>query len=417
MVSMIGGNPKELQEAIGRFMEENRAVRQAGGLRAEDESRIVSLIKKWAPYLGEEVQVEGKTYKMHPIPPKMWGTMALMFENQQLFNPMAKNAWEATTKSVLSLPDEYSLPIIREVFPSLIMNSICSVQPMPAQSGGVMNVYWLKFYRESDSPEVQVTTANSAYAYRAEAEVPKKMRMKVTSTSLTATKDILNAEWTTEAEEDARGTLGLDIPGEMLSATSMEILREIEQRVMMDILNGGTAGNVDWSDTVASGYLAKEWYETIFHAVIDASELIRTNRKRGANYIVAGRTALTYFMKACNFALGSAAVGPQNVGPLVSGVKFEGTVNGMWDLYSSDYITATKAIVSYYPESTLHAGYIWAPYIPLMPMPLTYAASSDYDDATLPGALVNNDSWNRNVRTRNGRYMCAPDMFATITIT
>lgn len=412
MESAVG--PEVLREALEQFNDTNASL-GAASLRDADRARLASLIVKWSPYLGEAVKVGDRVYNMHKIPTRLWPMMAQMLENQVIANPPPKNMFEATTKSVLSLPSEFTLPIIREVFPSLIMNNICSIQPMPAQSGGVMNVYWLKTYRESDSPEVQMTTADSAYAYRAEAEVPKKTRMKISSTSITATKDILNCEWTTEAEEDLRGTLGLDIGTEMLSANAQEILREIEQRVLQDIENGAGAGNVDWHYTLGSGYLAKEWYETLFHAVIDAEALIRTNRKRGANYIIAGSTAVTYFMKANSFVM-TDAIGPTIEGPLPSGVKFEGRVNNRWDLYSSDYITATKAIVSYYPEGMLHAGYIWSPYIPLMPMPLTYGSSSDYDDSTLPGAVVNNDSWNRNIRTRNGRYLCEPNMFATITI-
>ena len=405
---------RKLTEALAQFSDTNRSMGTAS-MREEDEARVKALMLKWAPYLGERVEVDGQKYELWPVPTRMWPLMSLMFENQVIANPAPRSLYEATTKSVVSLPAEYSLPLIREIFPSLIMNSICSVQPMPIQSGGVMNVYWLKFYRESDSPEVQVTTADSDYAYRTEAQVPKKMRLKLTSTSVTATKDILNAEWTTEVEEDARGTLGLDVPSEMLQAMGQEILRELEHRVLYQMETDATAGNTTWHYTLGSGYLAKEWYETLFHSVIDAEKLIRDNRKRGANYIIAGSTAITYFMKANSFVM-TDAVGPTIEGPLPSGVKFEGRVSNRWDLYSSDYITATKAIVSYYPESMLHAGYIWSPYVPLMPMPRQYASSSDYDDATLPGALVNNDSWNQNVRTRNGRYMCAPDMFATITI-
>lgn len=409
------GDPKALTEALTRFEDTNRSMGE-GSLRAEDAARTRALIKKWAPYLGERVDIDGTLYEMRPVHPRLWPMMAMMFENQVRANPAPRSLYEATTKSELSLPAEYTLPIIREVFPSLIMNSICSIQPMPIQSGGVMNVYWLKTYRESDSPEVQTTTADSDYAYRTEGQVPKKMRLKVSNTSVTATKDILNAEWTVEAEEDMRGTLGLDMGSEMLGAMSAEILRELEHRVLKHIENNASAGNANWSHTVASGYLAKEWYETIFHSVIDAEKLIRDTRYRSANYIIAGTTAVTYFMKASSFQL-TGQIGPTLDGPLPSGVKFEGRINGRWDLYSSDYITTSKAIVSYYPEGMLHAGYIWAPYIPLMPMPRQYAASADYDDATLPGALVNTDSYNQNIRTRNGRYYCEPGMFATVTVT
>ncbi len=416
MPEMIyGDDPRKITEALTQYRDESRSGGHVS-LRDADREYMERIIRKWAPYLGEKVHIDDRAYNLHPIPTKMWPMMAMAFENQVQFNPPQNSVWEATTKGEVSLPEEFTLPIIREIFPSLIMNNICSIQPMPATSGGVMNVYWLKFYRENVSPEQQVTTANSGYASRGELEVPKKMRLKITRESVTATKDILNAEWSTELQEDMRGTLGLDPESELLQAMAEEILRELEERVLKHIETGAGAGNVNWDDTVVSGYTAKEWYETLFHAIIDAEKLVRDTRHRNCNYIIAGSQLVTFLMKATNFTL-TPDIGPSMAGPLPSGVRFEGRLANRWDLYSTPYISQEKAIVSYYPESMLHSGYIWSPYVPLMPMPTTYATMRDYDDGTLPGALVNNDGYNRNVRTRNGRYFCEPSMFATITVT
>jgi hypothetical protein len=416
MAMVYGDDPRKIAEALTQFRDEGRSGGYAS-LREMDRAYVEGLVRKWAPYLGERVKIDEKVYEMHPIPPAMWPMMAMVLENQVQFNPPQKTVWEATTKSEVSLPSEFTLPIIREIFPSLIMNNICSIQPMPAQSGGVMNVHWLKFYRENVDPEEQVTTANSGYAARNELQVPKKMRLKITRANVTATKDILNAEWSTELQEDMRGTLGLDPESELLQAMAQEIMRELEERVLKHIETGAGAGNVNWDDTIGSGYTAKEWYETLFHAVIDAEKLVRDTRHRNCDYIIAGSQLVTFLMKATNFSL-TPDVGPTMVGPLPSGVRFEGRLANRWDLYSTPYISQEKAIVSYYPESMLHTGYIWSPYVPLMPMPLTYGTMNDYDDDTnQPGALVNKDGWNRNIRTRNGRYFCEPNMFATITVT
>lgn len=409
-------DPRKLTLALQHYNDEASTEGGVERLRDIDRNYVNRITRKWAPYLSEKVEIDGKSYDLHPVDPKLWPMMAMMFENQIGANPPPRSMYEATTKSEVSLPAEYTLPVIREIFPSLIMNSICSIQPMPLSSGGVMNVWWLKFYRENTSPEAQVTTADSSYASRSEGEVPKKMRLKITRSSVTATKDILGAEWSTELQEDLRGTTGLDPESELLDVMAQEIMRELEQRVLMHILNNAGAGNVNWDDTPDSGYTTKEWSETLFHAVLDAEKLIRDNRYRNANYIVAGTEVVTHFLKGLNFSLTPEPT-VDLTGPLDSGVRFEGRLAGRWDLYSTPYITSTKAIVSYYPESMLHAGYIWAPYIPLMPMPLQYSGFNDYDDETEPGAMINRDYWHRNVRTRNARYYAETNMFATITVT
>jgi len=369
------------------------------------------LVQKWAWYLGEEITVAGKKYPMRPIPAEQQAMMAVLFENQMLANPEPKTLWEATTTANLSLPANFALPIIREVFPQLIMMRIANVQPMPAMSGGTANAYWWKTYRV-DASDTQMTTADSDYALSSEGAVPKQVRGGLSTVSVTAITDKLNATWTQEAQEDLMGVMGLDLGAEMLRTMAEEILREIEERVLNEIFNGAAAGNTDWSDTVGSGYTATEWYETIFHAFIDSEKLVRQNRHAACNYIVCGLNVAGFLQKTQRFV---AQTTPQ-VEALRSGTRFEGTFLNRWDVYSSEYVDSDTAVISIYPNG-MHTGYIWMPYIPLMPMPRMYAESKNYDDAVLPGALVNTDSWTQNIRTRNGKYMCEPTQFATVTIT
>ena len=66
--------------------------------------------------------------------------------------------------------------------------------------------------------------------------------------------------------------------------------------------------------------------------------------------------------------------------------------------------------------SKTDTGYIFAPYIPMAAMPLVYA---EYDGpaGTDPGVYRNVDKWTRNVRTRYGKKVVVPELFATITLT
>jgi len=365
-----------------------------------------SLIRKWEWYL------DGKEYGLKPIDENLWETMAMIFENQQQFS--ARGPLEQTMTTDLVLPATYSLPIIRKIFPELFLLKIASVQPLPPESGGVGRIFYQDFQRE-DASDVSVTVADSDYAYNVENGVPKRLKMVITSDTLTATKDILGASWSTEVMEDARGTLGIDVEAELIDQMANEIKRELEERSLTQMVNEAGAGNVNWTHAVPAGTLPKDHYETLVHAFIDAEDLIFGNRYRKADYIVAGRQMTTWLMKSSDFKVEPRM--REDNSPSKVGVQFIGTLNGLWDVYTSLYMTTTKALMGMYPGSQTDAGYIFAPYIPLAAMPLVYAEFMPYNDATMPGAYVNTDKWSRNVRTRNGKKMVVPEMFATITIT
>ncbi|MFA5378596.1 MAG: hypothetical protein WC455_22775 [Dehalococcoidia bacterium] len=400
-----------LREAIEAF----RDVYGEDTFDSYRRKEIERLTKKWAWYLSDRATTpEGKVIEMEPIPTRQWPTLACMLENQVLANPQYKSVFEATSHSDISLPVKFSLPLIRAIFPQLIMNKLCLIQPMPPSSGGTMQLFWKATYRQDPSSEVNVTTANSLYSQHAtDSTVPNQLKIKITSTNVSATQDMLMAVWPTRTEEDLRGVMGLDLDADLINDMAAEIMRELEQRVIATMYAGATAGNSDWHWTKPDAYTSHtEYYQTLFHTFIDAEALIRAAHYRGADYIVAGATVLGYMEKANWF--GGLNRDKSGSGPFRSAVEFRGT-KGMWDVYYSPYLTATTAFMSFYPEMPLSGGYIWAPYIPFMPMPKIYAEAKAVDDETLPGALIANDQWTRRVRTRNAQYFCAPTMFATIT--
>lgn len=395
---------KTLQEAIVFF---NDTLGQSESHVRREE--IERLIKKWAWFLGEGT----KEYPLDPLPKEIWPMMAQLFENQINSNPQPRSLYEATLATNVSLPVKWTLPIIRNVFPNLIMLKICSVQPMPPSSGGTSQLFWHNVKREDDS-DSNVTTANSLYAvYATETAIPKRLRMEITSATVAATQDMLMATWSSRVEEDLLGVHGLDVDSEMIQEMSGEIMRELEERVIRDIYDSATAGTENWVWTKSAEYTSHtEYYQTLFHTFVDAEMEIYKLRHRKCQYIVCGADVLAYLQKANRF---SGTVLDSNAGPFRTAVQLEGKM-GRWDVYSSPYLSDTAAFISYYPESMLHAGYIWSPYVPFAPMPKIYAEAKAYDDATLPGALVASDQWTRRVRTRNARYYCQPNMFAKVVI-
>ncbi len=396
----VGGRPVfvlEEGDTYESYMSAQRSYRKA-------------LVNKWAWLLeGTKKMAEHMT----PLLESQYEAMAMVLENQQAVH---MGIIEATKTTDISMPQKYTLPIIRKVFPALLAWKVASVQPMPMSSGGIAQIFYQDFLREDVSPETSTTAPDSDYAWNIENGVPKRIKMEITSETIQATKDILAATWSTEVQEDARGTLGIDVEAELIAQCAQEILRELDTRMIIEILLGASAGNATWAWTIPAGIQAKEHYETLGHALVDMDDLLFGARYRRGDWIIAGRTVCSYMRKMQTFV-------PEPRNNVRSGQRFSmgteliGRVTGYWDVYESSMSAMlVRAIMGVYPTTQIDTGYIFAPYVPLTPMPLIYGEFMAYDDATLPGAYVNTDKWSRNIRTRNAKKMVVGDLFCTLTI-
>jgi len=388
-------------------------VEADGGYQAYQNAQnayLDSLVDRWS-WLIEGTK-KMKDAGLEPINPKLWRTMAILFENQHaVCNGFMT---EATTKTDVTLPEKFALPIIRKVYPRLWATRVASVQPMPLSSGGVAKIFWMDFYREDVTPNTNLATPDSDYALSEENAVPKRVKMQIVSSSVEAEKDILGATWSTEVQEDARGAMNIDVEAELVNQMSMEILREMDQRVISEMLIWAGAGNQNWAWTVPAGYASpKDYYETLGHSIIDAEGGIFDSRYRWADWVLGGRNFVSFIRKMQDFRPSPRNNTPN---PFDMGVRQVGTLEGYWDIYLSAHINTNRAIVGVYPRSDVDTSYIIAPYIPLTPMPLIYAEFKAYDDATMPGAYVNVDKWSRNVRTRWGKKLVVPELLATLSI-
>jgi hypothetical protein len=201
------------------------------------------------------------------------------------------------------------------------------------------------------------------------------------------------------------------VESELVNQMSEEILRELDAVIIAEMLLWANAGNVNWAWTVPTGYTAKEWYETLGHAAIDAEDMLFGNRYRPADWILCGRHFGTFLRKMQDFK-----PAPREFDSFPLGVEMIGRIEGLWDVYVSPGLNTNRAIMGVYPRSQTDTGYVFAPYIPITPMPKVYAEYLPYDDATLPGAYLNTDKWSRNVRTRYAKFFCVRELYATLSI-
>lgn len=213
----------------------------------------------------------------------------------------------------------------------------------------------------------------------------------------------LRARWTIEAQQDLMAYHGLDAETELTAVLGDEIRREIDQMIVHDVYAGATAGNVNWSEDKPADWVGDQdkWDQTIWHALIDADNLVFKKRLRNTNWIVCGPDEAARLEKLNGFQYAPGA-STADGGTIQMGLRYQGTLRGRWRVYVDPFFPANKYLLGYKGTSFFEAGYVYAPYIPLYVTPV-FMDPNDFKPR-------------RGVMTRFGRKMISGDNFATVTV-
>lgn len=238
-----------------------------------------------------------------------------------------------------------------------------------------------------------------------EIAVPTKAKLSLTRTPVTANKWMMAATWSTEAMEDARAQLNLDIEGEMVQALAVEIGRELFGTIIGDILQQATGGT---ATIPAKGGTSPTDYKTLVpQSIYDLEAKVYSRRFHDTDTLLCGVDLAANIAEQDTFHIAPADA---NNTLAQLGVTHLGTFQGKFQLYKTIFLPPNLGILFNQPRDWLHAGYVYMPYIPLSPMPLVYAG---FNSST--GNYQNTDEWTRNIRTRAGRLMTISDEFALLT--
>lgn len=368
-----------------------------------------------------------------------------LLENQEAYS---RGLLEDTLTTDLAMPQVYATALIRAVYPRLIANEICSVQPM---RGPVGKIFYMDHVHEpfatyltaaatagSDTIEV-----NSAYGWKGgdtvtigsggtaenkvidtithktvkltttlannhaknepasvaystskttEAGAIARAKLTLTSADISAQKYALGVVWSNEAAEDLRATHNLSAEQELIEAVASEIAREIDADILSDMLANATAGTVTYSQTKPTGWTETEWRHNLYEYIVQASNAIFSKRYKEADFLVGNPDAIGLIERLEEFSLNTDG----NRGTV--GTVRVGTLNNRWTVYKHAGFTANRILVGIRGE-----GYVYAPYVPLTLSPPVYDPEGD--------------RWVRTIRTRAGKKCTIGDAFAVVQIT
>lgn len=140
---------------------------------------------------------------------------------------------------------------------------------------------------------------------------------------------------------------------------AQEIIHEIDGEIMNDLfLQAGQTQKTSWPLQAPVGVAKRDHYETLLFQFNEASNMIfqQTKRARG-NFVIVGLTVASVIEMAVNFQpanIASGVVGPHVIGTL-----------GSFKVIKNPYYAPTQYVVGYHGTSTLDAGYVYAPYLPV----------------------------------------------------
>jgi len=337
-------------------------------------------------------------------------TEGLAIEDRIVLERMLDNEkrWveEASTTSNIGTFTTFAFPIVRRVFAKLIAQELCSVQPMSQPTG---KVFYLDFKYGSGADAGnridRLANFNKNYADSSEGGAVKEINFDISSEDVSAQEKKLKAIWTIEAEQDLPVYHpGLAVEDELMKVLSAEILREINSILLDDMVSSASAGNVNWSKTVPSSQPwsqlnPKEYKQTLYDAINDASNLIFKKRFRNANWIVGDADSIVRLEKLEDFK----SVETADDGVLNFSVIRVGTLKGKYKVYKDPWFQENKLLLGYKGAGWLDTGYVYAPYIPL------YVTDKIVDP--------NDFKPRRGIMSRFAKKSVVGDMFATVTLT
>lgn len=229
----------------------------------------------------------------------------------------------------------------------------------------------------------------------------QEMNISITSVDISTTEKALKTVIDMEAVQDMYSQFGLRAENELATVVANQIRREIEIEIAYALLNGASAGNVNWSATVPStapwtSLNPKEWAETMIDAMIDADTFVWNKRWASTNWAVMSGANAARLEKLDSF---KADVDSQKAN---LGLTRAGVLRGRWTVYKAAAFPDNKILVGYKGDSFLDSGFVHCPYIPLYKTPL----------------FVDPDTLQQKQATmsRYGNKVLEGDCYATVTI-
>lgn len=247
----------------------------------------------------------------------------------------------------------------------------------------------------ASAPE-SATDIEISYNYN-NMEVPVKapeMILKLVTSPIQARSRKLKTLYSFDAAYDLTNDYGMSINNELVTYSAAQIKHEIDMEIINELYNKATSPGVDWNRTAPTAVSLVDHYNSFPIALTEVSNAMYFNtRMARPNFYVLGEDASNVMESLPRFK-SAGAVDPK--GPYLVGYI------GDMPVYKSPSIPSDGYLAGYKGTSLFDAGYVYAPYMPIMNTQLLM-------DETFTGR--------QGFASSYGKRMTNPDFYARCKIT
>jgi hypothetical protein len=191
-------------------------------------------------------------------------------------------------------------------------------------------------------------------------------------------KRMLGATFTPELQQDVNAFHSIDVEAELTALLSEVVSGEIDREILRDLRK--SASHVEFFDYGAydrrlgstSGNLGitrKDYNQELITKINQISaRIMKYTLRGGANWVVCSPEIAALFNDLEYFHASDASAEETKFS---LGIEKVGSVANRYSVYVDAYAPAGVVLVGHKGDSIFHAGYIYAPYVPLMLMPKT----------------------------------------------
>lgn len=246
-----------------------------------------------------------------------------------------------------------------------------------------------------------VTCSTKGFEMNSDVE---RLTYEIENLPISALNRKLKASWTYEAQEDAQSELGgfMDFTSEIYDDVASYIAQELNREIITDLVtNASTTGSWEYKSYGDIGYATAEaYFRTLLYEINGVSAQITKKIKVSQPNFVVVSPALASVIEDGLSQWSSKENGVNGANFAELGYAMVGQISGKYNLYVTPSISDSQALIGYKGNSLIDSGYVYAPYVPLKGVPITYEPT--------PGIML---------RTRYGKKLYAPWYYGKVNVT
>lgn len=228
----------------------------------------------------------------------------------------------------------------------------------------------------SDSAGVAKQAKFTVTASLEENNVNSYVKFDIRKIRLTAKDRQIQAEWSLQADQDAKALYDINLQAELVSVIGNQIATDIDRELINSII--ALANSQIVPDTHRAtfnkippqnfAFGPKQWFENIYPVMNDISSSIYNDTRMGAGNVILANPLDASILESTNeFAYTGTSINSGDVG------YSRGTISqNKWTVLVSTNVPQGKMPILYKPTEEIKAVYIYAPYVPavISPYPL-----------------------------------------------